>query len=47
MMEKKAGVRRQNSKKVFKKNEHACIMEGTFLVWDSTALQYLKVACPT
>ena len=28
MMGKKAGVEKQNSKKGFEKNEHACIVEG-------------------
>ena len=32
MMEEKAGVERQNSKKGFEKNEHACNAEGVFVV---------------
>ena len=28
MVEEKAGVEKQNSKKGFEKNEHACIVEG-------------------
>ena len=31
-MEENAGVERQNSKKGFEKNEHACSVEGMFLV---------------
>ena len=27
-MEEKAGIEKQNSKKKFEKNEHACILEG-------------------
>ena len=37
MVEEKAGVEKQNSKKGFEKNEHACIMEGVSWVSDSTA----------
>ena len=45
MMEEKAGVERQNFKKGFEKNEHACSVEGVFVVTvsDWTARQYLKV----
>ena len=32
MMEEKAGVERQNSKKGFEKNEHACSVQGVFVV---------------
>ena len=32
MMEEKGGVDRQNSKKGFEKNEHACRVEGVFIV---------------
>ena len=43
MVEEKGGVEKQNSEKGFKKNEHACIVEGVvgfriFLpVWDLKA----------
>ena len=40
-------VERQNSKKGFEKNEHACSMEGVFVVSDPSARQYLKVAGQT
>ena len=30
MVEEKAGVEKQNFKKRFAKNEHACIVEGVF-----------------
>ena len=35
MVEEKAGVEKQNSEKGFKKNEHACIVEGVvgFLIF--------------
>ena len=45
MMEE-GGVDRQNSKKGFEKNEHACRVEGVFVFSDPSARQYLKVACP-
>ena len=47
MMEEKAGVRKKNSKRNFEKNEHACSVEGVFVVSDSTARPYLKLAGPT
>ena len=47
MMEEKAGAERQNSEKGFKKNEHACSVEGVFVVSDPTARLYLKLAGPT
>ena len=37
MVEEKAGVEKQNSKKGFKKNEHAYIVEGVSWVSNSTA----------
>ena len=40
---KKRGVEKQNSKKGFEKNEHACIVLGVFVVSDLSARQYLKV----
>ena len=40
MMEEKAGAERQNSEKGFKKNEHACSVEGVFVVSDPTARLY-------
>ena len=46
MMEE-GGVDRQNSKKGFEKNEHACRVEGIFLVSDSTVRPYSKLAGPT
>ena len=45
MVEEKAGVAnnaKQNSKKGFEKNEHACIVEGVSWVSDSTASPYLR-----
>ena len=47
MVEEKAEVDKQNSKKKIKKNEHACIVEGVSWVSDSTARPYLKVAGPS
>ena len=47
MMEEIAGVLKQNSKKAFGENEHACSVWGAFKVSDSTACQYLKLASPT
>ena len=44
MMEEKAGVERQNSNKGFEKKEHACRVEGVFLVLEWTASPHLKVA---
>ena len=43
-MEERALVEKQNSKKGFEKNEHACCVEGAFEVLDCTARPYLKVA---
>ena len=43
---RKARVEKQNSKKGFEKNEHACIVLGIFVVSDLSACQYLKVPCP-
>ena len=42
MVEEKAGVEKQNSKKGFEKNEHAYIVEGVSWVSDSTASPYLR-----
>ena len=36
MMEEKAWVERQNSKKGLEKNEHACSVEGVFVVSDAS-----------
>ena len=47
MVEEKAGVEKQNSEKGFEKNEHACSVEGVFVVSDPTARLYLKLAGPT
>ena len=47
MVEEKAGVEKQNSKKGIEKNEHACSVEGNLLVSDSTARPYLMVVGPT
>ena len=47
MMEEKAGVERQNSKKGFEKNGHVCSVEGVFMVLDPSASQYLKLAGQT
>ena len=47
MVDEKAEVEKQNSEKEFKKNEHACIILGVFVVSDPSASQYLKVPCPT
>ena len=33
MVEEKAGVKKENSKKGFEKNEHACIVEGILGFW--------------
>ena len=44
---KKARVEKQNSKKGFERNEHACYVEGVLWVSDWTARPYLKVAGPT
>ena len=44
MVEEKVGVKRQNSKKGFEKNEHACCMKGVFVVFEWSAGLYLKVA---
>ena len=44
MVEEKAGVKRQNSKKGFEKNKHACSMEGVFVALEWSAGLYLKVA---
>ena len=40
MMEENVGVERQKSKKGFEKNEHACSVEGVFVVSDPTARLY-------
>ena len=47
MVEEKAGLEKQNSKKRFEKNKHACIVEGVlgFLIF--LPVWYLKVAGPT
>ena len=47
MVEEKAGVEKQNSKKGFEKNEHACSVEGVFVVSDLSARPCLRLACPT
>ena len=47
MMEEKEGVKKQNSKKGFEKNEHACIVEGFFADSDSTAHPSLKLTSST
>ena len=44
IVEEKAEVEKQNSKKGFEKNETACSVEGVLWVLDSTACPYLKVA---
>ena len=41
MMEENAGVERQNSKKRFEKNEHACSVLEVFVVSDLSAHLYL------
>ena len=46
MAEEKVGVRKQNSKKGFKKNEHAYIVEGVSWVSDSTASPYSRWQAP-
>ena len=50
MMEENVGVERQKSKKGFEKNEHACSVEGVFVVSvqlsDPSARPYLKLAGP-
>ena len=43
IMEENAGVERQNSKKGFEKNEHACSVEGVFVVLDLSASPDLKL----
>ena len=47
MAEKKAMIKKQNTKKGFEKNGHACSVEGIFEVSDSTACPYLMLADPT
>ena len=47
MVEEKAGVEKQNSKKGFEKNEHACIVEGVLGFRIFLPVLYLKVAGPT
>ena len=47
MVEEKAGVEMQNSKKRFEKNEHACIVEGVLGFRIFLPVWYLKVAGPT
>ena len=42
MVEEKAGVKKQNSKKGFEKNELAYIVKGVSWVSDSTARPYLR-----
>ena len=44
MMEENEGFKKQNSKKGFEKNQHACSMEDFFVVSDFTARQYLTLA---
>ena len=44
-MMKKGWVKEQNSKKGFEKNEDACSSEGVSLLLDSTASEYLQLAC--
>ena len=46
-MKENERVKRQNSKKEFEKNEHACIVEKVSVVSDSNASPYLKLAGPT
>ena len=38
IMAEKAGVKKQNCKKGFEKNEHPCSIKGVLLVLDHTAL---------
>ena len=45
LMQEKAGDEKQNSKKGFEKNEHACIVEGVLGFWIFLPVKYLKVAC--
>ena len=47
MVEEKAGVKMQNSKKEFEKNEHAYIVEGVLEFRIFLPVRYLKVAGPT
>ena len=47
MVEEKAGVKKQNSKKGFEKNEHACIVEGVLGFRIFLPVLYLKVAGQT
>ena len=47
MVEEKAGVEKQNSKKGFEKNEHACIVEGVLGFRIFLPVWYLKVAGPS
>ena len=47
MMEEKEGVKRQNSKKGSEMSEHACIVEGVFVILNSTASQYSTLAGQT
>ena len=44
MVKEKAGVEKQNSKKGFEKNEHACIVEGVLGFRIFLPDWYLKVA---
>ena len=37
MTEEKEGAEKQNSKQGFEKNEHACRVEGVFILLDSNA----------
>ena len=47
MMEEKAGVEKQNSKRGLENNGHTCSVDGVLWVSDCTARQYLKVAILT
>ena len=47
MVEEKAGVEKQNSKKGYQKNELDWSVEGVLWDLDWSACQYLKVAGPT
>ena len=43
MMEERAAVKKQNSKKEFEKYEHSWIKEGVFWSLDSAACLYLQL----
>ena len=47
MVEEKAGVEKLNSKKGFKKNENACLVEGVLGFQIFLPVLYLKVAGQT